>query len=48
VSIICEGASIMMDGAAQSPRMENKSDRVLLEHAAIYSARDAGVALVNI
>jgi hypothetical protein len=47
VSIMFDGAAIAMDGRTKPPRMQNKSDRVLLEHAAIYAAREAGVSIVN-
>jgi hypothetical protein len=48
VSIMVNGAAITMDGRTKSPRMQSKSDRVLLEHAAIYAAREAGVSIVNV
>ncbi|MGO8976324.1 MAG: hypothetical protein ACLQNV_22725 [Steroidobacteraceae bacterium] len=47
VSIIVDGASVTMDGRTRSPRMQSKLDRVLLEHAAIYAAREAGISVVN-
>jgi hypothetical protein len=48
VSIMVDGAAITMEGRTRSPRMQSKSDRVLLEHAAIYAAREAGISIVNI
>ena len=45
VSIMVDGATVTMDGRTKSPRMQSKSDRVLLEHAAIYAAREAGITL---
>jgi hypothetical protein len=47
VSIIVDGAAITIAGRTKSPRMQSKSDRVLLEHAAIYAAREAGISIVN-
>jgi hypothetical protein len=48
VSIMVDGAAITMDGRTRLRRMQSKSDRVLLEHAAIYAAREAGVSIVNV
>jgi hypothetical protein len=48
VSIMVDGAAITMEGRTRSPPMQSKSDRVLLEHAAIYAAREAGISIVNI
>jgi hypothetical protein len=48
VSIVVDGATITMEGQTKSPRMQSKSDRVLLEHAAIYAAREAGISIVNV
>lgn len=48
VSILADGAAITMEGRTRPPRMQSKSERVLLEQAAIYSARDAGVSIVNL
>jgi hypothetical protein len=48
VSIITDGAKIAIDGRASRARMQNKSERVLLEHAAIYIAREAGKTLINL
>jgi hypothetical protein len=48
VLIMVDGATIIMNQLASSPRMQNKSDRILLEHAAIYAARTSGVAIHNV
>ena len=47
VSIVVDGARITMGARTKRPRLQNKSDRVLLEHAAIYAAREAGISIVN-
>src|SRR5205807_614480 len=43
VSVVVDGARITMGTRTKPPRLQNKSDRVLLEHAAIYVAREAGI-----
>jgi hypothetical protein len=48
VSIITDRANFVMDGRASRARMQNKPERVLLEHAAIYIAREAGKSLINL
>jgi hypothetical protein len=48
VSIMTDGAVVAMNGVETPPRLDLKSDRVLLEHAALYAARGAGLALVNV
>jgi hypothetical protein len=47
VSIVLDGATIKMGGEQRLAGMQNKSDRVLLEHAAIYAAREAGISILN-
>ncbi len=47
VSIMTDGAIVAMNGGEKPPRLDSKSDRVLLEHAAIYAARESGISLVN-
>src|SRR5258708_7626463 len=48
VSIMIDGATITKDGQTKSSRMQSKSDRVLLEHAAIYAAREAGISILYV
>jgi hypothetical protein len=48
VSIMTEGATVAMNGGEKPPCLGIKSDRVLLEHAAIYAARESGISLVNV
>jgi hypothetical protein len=47
VSIVVDGARITMGTRTKPPRLQNKSDRVLLEQAAIYVARQVGISIVN-
>jgi hypothetical protein len=47
VSIVLDGATITMTGQERTAGLQNKSDRVLLEHAAIYAAREAGITILN-
>lgn len=48
VSVMIDDAVLTMDGRTKPSDMQIKSDRVLLEHAAIYAAREAGVSIINI
>jgi hypothetical protein len=48
VSIMIDGATMTTNGQQNPPRMERKSDRVFLEHAAICSAREAGISILNL
>lgn len=48
VSIMTDGAIVAMNGGEKPPRLDSKSDRVLLENAAIYAARASGILLVNV
>lgn len=48
VLVMTDGAVITTDGAEKAPHLDLKSDRVLLEHAAIYAEREGGTTLVNI
>ena len=47
VSIVVDDAKIAVDGRVTATRMERASDRVLLEHAAIRVAKEAGIAMLN-
>ena len=48
VSVMIDDAVLTMDGRTKPSDMQIKSDRVQLEHAAIYAAREAGVSIINI
>lgn len=48
VSIAFEGAEITIGGLTKTPRLQRKCDRVLVEHAAIYLAHEAGTSLLNL
>ncbi len=47
VSVVVDGVRVTMSGLTKPPRLQEKFDRVLLEHAALYTAREAGVYIVN-
>lgn len=47
VSVILDGATIMMGRQKKPAGMQSKSNRVLLEHAAIYAAREAGISILD-
>ena len=47
VSVVVDGVRVTMSGLTKPPRLQEKFDRVLLEHAALYTAREAGVSIVN-
>ncbi len=48
VYVHTEGAVVAIEGDRKPPRLDLKPNRVLLEHAAIYAAREAGSSLLNI
>lgn len=48
VAIATDGFSIHLRGSCCSFDLVRKLDRVLLEHAAVFSARAAGLAIVNV
>lgn len=48
VDIVSEGVLITSDGQEREADLAEKYVRVLLEHAAIYSARLAGAQVLNL
>jgi predicted GIY-YIG superfamily endonuclease len=48
VAIMTEGAVITLDGREREAHLLEKSERVLLEQAAIYAARDAAIPILNV
>lgn len=48
VAIVIDGAVITIGSMEIPPQLDIKSDRVLLEHAAIYAARASGAPLINL
>ncbi len=48
VAIMTEGAVITLDGQQRAAKLIEKTERVLLEHAAIYTARDVTTRILNL
>lgn len=48
VAIMTEGAVITLAGREHEAHLLEKSERVLLEHAAIYAVRDSAIQILNV